>query len=1260
MKSLNRKRLLRQASVALLGLLVLWLVLWLAVPAVLKSQVQRLGSEKLGRNVTLGAVDFKPWTLELSLRDLRIDGLAGAAQPLLSVDRIYLDAEMQSLLRLAPVLDALEIDKPVLHLAQTAPGQYDVDDILQRLASAPAAEESGAPPRFALYNIAVRDGAVDFHDAIVERSHTLRGLTLSLPFLSNLASQQKALVEPRLAFELNGSPFDSSAHSTPFLESRATELRLAFKGLDLASYQGYMPQSLPVRLAAGVLDADLEIGFEQADQAQVRVRGQVALQQARLHDARGDALLQFERLAVQLRDVQPLRQQVLVDSVVLNQPQVFAHRNAQGVINWLGLAPKDGQGGGQEEPLPAESSPWRVEVAQITLEQGRAEWRDQFADAGPNGAHLVLGDIAMQARDVAWPLVQPFGFDGRLTLASASAIPVSTKASSKFSAAVDGPGVLAFSGQAAATQGQVGLQLESLPLALGMPYLSAHWRPGVQGRATAVAGLGWSGEATVIKLARLSLDNLALQDQAAPARIRQLLVEDADLHLGARHLRVGRLSLDQPQFSVQRDARGRWMHESWLAASAKAGAARPAGPAKPAASVQRPWDVQLENLAISGGEVNFRDALPERPVQVQLSGLQLQMRDFAPLATAGTASQVRVSARVASGRRAQAGRLSYDGSLRLAPLLTQGTLRASDLPLHAFEPYVAGLLNVRVLRAEGGFSGRVRYEAAPAGPRLALKGDAQLHDLRVRAVQGVPQPGTGERADATTVGVATGARGALAAQTLAGGEDLLHWKVLALRGLDLAMAPGTATQLRVRETALSDFYARVIVQPNGRINLQDIVKSSAAPTVPVPAERVQGGAQASAPVPPPAPPLTPKEPAAVVHIGPVVLTGGTVAFSDYFIQPNYSADLSALAGRLGAFSSVSAAGQAPQMADLELRGRAQGTADLEILGQLNPLVQPLALDITARMSDLELSPLTPYAIKYAGHGIERGKLSMDVNYRVEPGGQLTASNKLVLNQLTFGDPVEGAPASLPVRLATALLADRNGVIDLDLPISGSLNDPQFRLAPVIFKIIGNLVMKAVTAPFALLASAFGGEGESTGAVVFAHGTARLDSAGRESLDKIAKALQERPALQMTVVGEASLEVERETWKLEQLQQMLLAEKRRRAARAGEPVDRITAVAPAETAALLKAVYLRADITKPRNLVGMAKDLPDNEMQALLLAHISVPDNAMRELALARGVAVRDYLAAQNLPAERLFLGAPTQPPAGSDWKPQARLELAVR
>jgi len=278
---------------------------------------------------------------------------------------------------------------------------------------------------------------------------------------------------------------------------------------------------------------------------------------------------------------------------------------------------------------------------------------------------------------------------------------------------------------------------------------------------------------------------------------------------------------------------------------------------------------------------------------------------------------------------------------------------------------------------------------------------------------------------------------------------------------------------------------------------------------------------------------------------------------------------------------------------------------------------------------------------------------------VLPDGRLTATNKLVLNQLSFGDKVEGSTASLPVKLAVALLADRNGVIDLDLPISGSLNDPQFSLGPIIVKVIINVIVKAITAPFSLLASALGGGGEELSTVSFKAGSAQLAPEARAGLDKVAKALADRPALKLTVVGTSSMEAEREGFKRERLDELVRAEKRRSTVKEGGTTGAEVNISAAEYPALLKEVYKRADMPKPRNLIGLAKELPVPEMENLLLADIKVSDDAMRELAVQRGVAVKDYLATRNLSPDRLFLGAAKAVPPEAKWTPRAELNLAM-
>ncbi len=570
-----------------------------------------------------------------------------------------------------------------------------------------------------------------------------------------------------------------------------------------------------------------------------------------------------------------------------------------------------------------------------------------------------------------------------------------------------------------------------------------------------------------------------------------------------------------------------------------------------------------------------------------------------------------------------------------SPLALQGNIEAINIPAHGLAPYFADQLNIELLRADASFKGQLQYNASAAGPEINVRGDAALEEFRSNSVIA-----TAESADSVQSGTS---------------EELLNWKSLNLPGIVLAIKPGVATRIALREAALTDFFARVIVDPSGRINLQDLVKSSQPePADAVPAKSRAASAAALAASTPVT--LANAMPA-IVAIGPISLVNGKVYFSDRFIQPNYSADLSQLTGKLSQFSSQPVDGVL-QLADLDLRGRAENTAALEITGQLNPLASPLALDIKGKVRDLELPPLSAYSVKFAGHGIERGKLSLDVNYNVKPDGQLSASNNIVLNQLQFGDEVKGAPNSLPVKLAVALLADRNGVIDINLPISGSLNDPQFRLGAVIWKVIGNLVVKALTSPFSLLTGAFSSGGNELSVVSFAPGSSVLAPDAMAGLNKVAAALTERPALKMTVVGSASLEIEREALKAERLKAMLLAEKRRRAVINGDDAAAVTTIDVAEMPALLSEVYKRADIPKPRSVAGAAKEIAFADMEALLLTSISVNEDAIRELALQRGIAVKDYLASQHLPLERLFLGAPKPAQTEPDWKPHAQLSLA--
>ncbi|MFY3382766.1 DUF748 domain-containing protein [Paracidovorax sp. MALMAid1276] len=1255
----------------LAGWVAVCLVAWLVVPPLAKGPLERLASERLGREVTVGGVDFRPWSLEFTLREVTVAGVRGASAQL-TIGRIHADGELQSLLRWAPVVDALTIDTPVLRITHLGDGRYDVDDIIARLTApaspaVPDTEPDKGPARLALYNLALAGGSIDFIDTTVSETHEVRALSLKVPFISTLPSQREVKVEPHLAFTLDGSRFDSSAQGTPFAQTGQADAQIRLEGLNLAPYLAYLPAGLPFKVQAATLDAHVKVAFEQHPRLAVALSGTVQASGVRIADRQGAELLSYERLKIDMADVRPLEQMARLSHVELTSPVLTVTRDALGRINLAqraapasaaDLSPS-ALGGARTSAAPAASSAaspatgassaaarapqaaaatpaWAVEVATAAVRGGTLRWSDQTTRPA---ASLQATAVTLEAADLAWPLApanaRPLSFQGGLNLQA---------------------GTLRFTGEATRQSAQLRTTLNALSLQLAAPYLAGVLEPTLAGQLSGDLGVRWQAPAEpsaqngstgstgiTVHAGPLAVEQLTVrQGKATWASVGTLEIAGAELPLDTRIATLQRLSLRQPQLTLERGADGRWMFERWLKAAPQAQGGAADAPEVPAPSEPSRWTLRVADFSLQGGSVAFADKAQPRPVALSVTGLGIAARN---LASDGSKPEpLRLTARVAAAGHGDGlphGQMDFEGSLAVQPLAVQGQLAATRLPLHALDGYLASQLAVQLLRADVGYRGQVALEPVRQGMRLRLAGDGVVEALTAHS--------TAAFTPKTEAQV---------------GEELLSWKSLNLQGLAIDTGAGTAPRVEVKETSLVDFFARVTVNEAGRINLSDITKTPAevqaanAASAQANARAAPGApaaTTAAAPVPAPTAAAGQTDPLApVVVIGPVSLVNGKVLFSDYFVKPNYTANLSELTGKLGAFSTLPTGG-APALAELELRGRAEGSAALEVTGKLNPLARPLALDIKGKVQGLELPPLSPYAVKYAGHGIERGKLSMDVRYQVLPGGRLTASNRVVLQQLAFGDPVPDAPGSLPVKLATALLADRQGVIDLDLPLSGSLNDPEFRLGPVIGRLLLSLVGKALTSPFSLLASALGGSDAAQGQVPFAPGSAALTDAARQNLDKVAQALAERPSLLLTVTGTASLAHERDGLLRARLAQQLLAEKRR-----ATPGD-ASAVQPHEYPALLREAYRRADMPKPRNLVGVARELSEPEMEALLLAQHTATEAQAAELAAQRAQAVRAYLVQQRrLPAERLFVAAPSSGPGPQPWTPRAELSLATR
>lgn len=546
------------------------------------------------------------------------------------------------------------------------------------------------------------------------------------------------------------------------------------------------------------------------------------------------------------------------------------------------------------------------------------------------------------------------------------------------------------------------------------------------------------------------------------------------------------------------------------------------------------------------------------------------------------------------------GKLDLKGAFTPQPLTVKTSVDLSGLNVASFAPYFASSLNATVRAITLGAKGDADFAAAngSAPMKAGWKGGVEITDVDL--------------------------------QDRVNKDDFLNWKRLAFSGMNVAVA-GEKIAAGLGDIALDDFYGRILLNAQGRLNVMDLV---AAPG--------QAGGSITQDTQTPGRRAEPPAPAAKgggmpdISLNSVTLTRGRMTFTDRFVKPNYVAELSNIDGSITAVSSTR-----PQPAKVKVTGRVYTTAPLSISGVVQPFAKYLSLDLKASAKGVDLPRFNTYSAKYVGYPIKRGKLSVDLEYKIKDRA-LLATNHVVLNQLTFGDKTNSPDATkLPVLLAVALLKDSRGNIDINLPISGSLDDPEFSVGGIVVRVLLNLVVKAVTSPFSLLASAFGG-GEELSYVEFAPGSAALTEDTLQRIETLTKALADRPALKMDLSGRADPKTDldglRQAWVDAQIR---LAKARDVAPRGKKPNPAGVEVSGAERAKYLEKVYDDTDIKdKPRNFIGMAKSVPPEQMEEMLRSVAPVGEEQLRQLADARAQAVYEKLQAQEGLADRVFIVAP--------------------
>ena len=619
------------------------------------------------------------------------------------------------------------------------------------------------------------------------------------------------------------------------------------------------------------------------------------------------------------------------------------------------------------------------------------------------------------------------------------------------------------------------------------------------------------------------------------------------------------------------------------------------------------WQVVLGELAISEGDVQLHDKAVAQsmywrvhPITVTTSEIDSHFStpvDYeVALAISGNSQAIPENAQ---------GELVTRGSADLATQAVVGELTISDIALSQVQSYLTPFVNLSL--SEGALSATTRYEVAESGKTLLVSGDATVDNLTI--LDGLHY------------------------------EPLVKWQSLDVADLRFSLDDNT---LDIASINITEPYAKILIDEQKRTNIGAIIRSGESSSEN--ASEVGDAKEGSV--------NTPETGDAegstlAISIAAINLINGSAYFADESLTPQFASSIESLNGSIEQLTSD--AGSAAKVA---INGKIDSYAPVSLKGEINPLLEELFLDLDFAVEGAELTSVNPYSGTYMGYYIDKGLLSLDVRYKVQ-NSELDGNNHVVIDQLTLGRKSDSEQAlSLPLGLAVALLQDNDGVIDLGLEVSGDLDNPDFSFGSIILNALGNLITKAVTAPFTFLASLVGSEDELN-RVDFAAGQDSLDEQATQRLTTLAEALNKRPGLRVSIEGTVDAVSDARELAVAQLHQQLLE----RSAQDALPDNFSASNVPLEgpLASTLETLFsetfsdsVQDEQQRIRAQLQNNNEEPVTEQQVTRALHIAmynrlsdsitIAESELAALAQERGKRVKAYLVNQaQVEAGRLFL-----------------------
>jgi len=706
-------------------------------------------------------------------------------------------------------------------------------DLLES-APAPAKPKPAAPSspqRFAVSNIQLRDGEITIDDQLLGKQHKVEKIQIAVPFIANLPADVDVFVQPLVQMVIDGSPLRIAGVAKPFGATRDSVVDLKLHRLDLPQYVSLAPMKLPVKIPSGNLSADVYLHFVQAEsQPLIRLNGVVALDQLDVRDNADAPLVALKHAEVKLTDVEPLGAVVYLESIWIDGLQANVKLNPDGTNNLSSLA----SGG-----APAPSSPPAQVAAASTPAPSPAPagnvTQAAVPVAGPSTAKppmdfqlesFVLTKSAVQVQDnaIATPTTEALdalevGLKNFRTLGKSPAT-YYLNGNIRSGGSIAVTGALNLGDQQTTTD----VSIDQVDLPALQPFAQAFLAATIaSGKFSAKANVqthfasdhfNVHAEPASAAIANFEVD--APHEKEKPVQWKNFSVAVGQFDLASRQATVTEVKSDGMHLFVRRERDGKLSLESLMrGATPPPAEASPRGerkvaretrraprerrrverkrvePAAPPPPTSPSFQFQVASVAMEGTDATFEDDSAPTPVKVAVAPLNLHLKDVSSNFTKPFGVDV-------DGTLNKKGTFKVTGTAAIAPLKADLRVAMKRLDLTFADPYVSSRMNAKITSANLTMDGAVGLAQVQKDFLISYKGDASLGSVRML--------------DKLT-------------------NDLFfRMAALNLNRIDFALGKG-APKVHVGAIALNDFYSRIILNSNGKLNLKDITANpQEAPT----------------------------------------------------------------------------------------------------------------------------------------------------------------------------------------------------------------------------------------------------------------------------------------------------------------------------------------------------------------------------------------------------------------------------------------------